>query len=217
MECKGVLACTLLAVASLAPAVIARHGGRQQAQNPTQAGARAGGDQVEVKTDRFSGVTTVTLKPQMVLDTPEHFITMSLEAKFGDGKIRDEADRAAEVLGEGAVVRFESQARVPTDFGDKELHFIVDGKRLKIGESAGGVSGLPSRDPRLRPGFTVLEAFVNALTAAQLRQIAGAGRVEMRLGRYEFTLSPGVLGNLREFAGEFKRHAPSGKLKGDRP
>jgi hypothetical protein len=217
MRFIGVLASSLLAIATLVTAVTARHGGRQQAQGPTQSGARAGGDQVEVKTDRFSGVTPVTLKPQTVLDTPDHFITMSLEAKFRDRKIRDEADRATEVLEEGALVRFESQAKGVTDFGDKELHFIIDGKRLKVGESAGGVSGLPSRDPRLKPGFAILEAFVNALTAAQLYEIAGAGRVEMRLGKYEFTLGPAVLGNLREFAGEFAKHAPSGKPKGKQP
>lgn len=174
-------------------------------------------DQVEVKTDRFSGVTTVRLKPQMILDTPDHFITMSLEAKFGDKKIRTEMDQAAEIMGEGAMIRFESQAKGKTDFGDQELHFIIDGKRLKVGESSGGVSNLPSRDPRLKPGFKVLESFVNTLTTAQLKQIAGGSRVEMRLGKYEFVLGSSVLGNLREFVSEFSRQAPSSKQKGNRP
>jgi hypothetical protein len=40
-------------------------------------------DQVEVKTDRFSGVTTVKLKPQAILDKPDHQMTIDIETKVG--------------------------------------------------------------------------------------------------------------------------------------
>lgn len=199
MKSLLMLACALMAV-----------GGSPFAQSQPN-------DQVEVKTDRFSEATTIKLKPQTILDTPDQFITMSLEAKFGDKKIRSEMDQAAEIMGEKAFVRFESQAKGTTDFGDKELHFIIDGKRLKVGESAATLLKLPGRDPELKPGFKSREIFTNGLSLAQMKQVAEGNRVEMRLGKYEMVLSPAVLGNLRAFVSEFIKHAPSSKLKEKRP
>ena len=49
-------------------------------------------DQVEVKTDRFSGVTTVKLKPQVILDKPDHQMTIDIETKVG-GKGRFESEK----------------------------------------------------------------------------------------------------------------------------
>jgi hypothetical protein len=193
------LACALLAV-----------GGSPFAQSQSN-------DQVEVKTDRFSEATTIKLKPQTILDTPDQLITMSLEAKFGDKKIRSEMDQAAEIMGEGATIRFKSQTKKPSDFGDRELHFIVDGKQVKVGESSGRISQFPADDPDLKPGFKIIESFVNTLDAAQLKQIAGGNRVEMRLGKFEFALNAAVLGNVREFVREFAKRAPSSKLKEKRP
>ena len=46
-------------------------------------------DQIEVKTDRFSGVTTVKLKPQVILDKPDHRLTISFETKLGEKKFSD--------------------------------------------------------------------------------------------------------------------------------
>ncbi|MGH9838018.1 MAG: hypothetical protein ACREEM_04465 [Blastocatellia bacterium] len=174
-------------------------------------------DQVEVKTDRFSEATTIKLKSQTILDTPDQFITMTLEAKFGDKKIRSEMDQAAEIMGEKAFVRFESQGKGVTDFGDKELRFIIDGKRLKVGESAATLLKLPGRDPELKPGFKSREIFTNGLSLAQMKQVAEGNHVEMRLGKYELVLSPAVLGNLRAFVNEFTKHASSSKLKEKRP
>jgi hypothetical protein len=37
------------------------------------------GDQIEVKTDRFSGVITAKLKPQVILDKPDHQMTIEIE------------------------------------------------------------------------------------------------------------------------------------------
>jgi hypothetical protein len=170
------------------------------------------GDQVEVKTDRFSEVTTIKLKPQTILDTADQVITMRLEAKFGDKKIRDTTDQVMEILDEKAMVWFESFANVPTDFGDQELHFIVDGKRLKIGESSGGT---PGRSPK--PPYRSLKTFVNSLDTGELKQLAAGKHVEMRLGKYDFVLNSAVLEHLREFVREFTKYAPSSKLKERRP
>src|SRR5262249_21240166 len=200
-----VLVCSFLVAGSL----FAQQGNKSQQTSATG----TGGGQVEVETDRFSEVTTVKLKPQLILDTPDHFITMRLEATLGDKKIRSEMEMAHMLATEGAMIWFESQAKIPTDFGDRELHFIVDGKRLKIGESTEELLNSIGKDPDLKPGFKVHELFGNGLNTDQLKQIASSNRVEMRLGKYEFVLSPLVLGNWREFVREFVKHAPSTKFK----
>ena len=43
-------------------------------------------DQIEVKTDRFSGVTTVKLKPQVILDKPDQRLTIEITAKLGENE-----------------------------------------------------------------------------------------------------------------------------------
>jgi hypothetical protein len=186
---------------------------QQRDKSPQAATPGSAGGQVEVKTDRFSEATTINLKPQMILDTPDHFITMRLEAKFGDKKTRDTTDQVMEILDEKATVWFESQAKIMTDFGDQELHFIIDGNHLKAGKSSGGVSRLPMKDPELKPGFKIREVFVNSLDTDELKQLAAGKHVEMRLGKYECTLNPAVLENIREFVREFTKYAPSSKLK----
>jgi hypothetical protein len=39
-----------------------------------------------VKTDRFSGVTTVKLKPQVILDKPDQRLTIEITAKLGENE-----------------------------------------------------------------------------------------------------------------------------------
>jgi len=201
-----IVSCALLSVAAIANGAYTQ---AQQGDKSSQAAAPASaGGQVEVQTDRFSEVTTIKLKPQTILDTPDQSITMRLEAKFGDKKIRDTTDQVMEILDEKAMVWFESFANVPTDFGDKELHFIIDGKRLKIGESSGGTP-----DQSTKSTYRSLKTFVNILDTDELKPLAAGKQVEMRLGKYEFTLTPAVLENLREFVREFTKYAPSSKLK----
>lgn len=175
------------------------------------------GDQVESKTDRFSNVTIIRLKPQVLLEKPGHLITMSLDAKFGGKVATDQAGQAAEILAEKAFVRFESQASINTDFGDKQLHFVIDGKPMNVGESAGTLVKLTGKDPDLKPGFKYRELFTNTLDLNRLKAIANGKRVEMRLGNYQFELSPEVLSNIRAFTTECTRYAASGKLKGRQP
>lgn len=175
--------------------------------------------QVEVNKDRFSGDVTVKLKPQMILDKPDQFIKMSMEAKF-PGKRPDPDEvvaRTVEALQESAMISFESQAKIVTDFGDQELHFLTDGKPLNKGKASGGVLTLGGRDPDLKPEYKIREVFHSSLSTKEMYQIARSNRVEIRLGKYEFTLTPAALDNFRDFVREFAKHAPSGKLKGKRP
>jgi hypothetical protein len=185
----------------------------QGSQSQTTLAAGAQSDQVEVKTDRYSEATTVKLKPQLILDTPDHFITMRLEAKFGDQKLRDEAEVAAAIMSESAFVYFESQSKIPTDFGDKELHFIVDGRRIKAGESSYSLFKLPGPDPALKPGFKNRESLTNALKTEDLKKFASGRRVEMRLGKYEFVLTSSVMTALQTFVHEYVKHALSTKYR----
>src|SRR6266508_5664429 len=77
--------------------------------------AKSTSDQIEVKTDRFSGVTTVKLKPQVLLDKPDHQLTTDLETKLGEkGQLDFEKDDVK------AEVWFRSQSKDPVDFGDQE-------------------------------------------------------------------------------------------------
>src|SRR5262249_35122217 len=71
--------------------------------------------QVEVETDRFSGKTTVKLKPQVLLDSPEHKLTMVIQ-------------NHDEFIG----IRFDSMSKDYIIFGDRALWFIVDGKSARI-------------------------------------------------------------------------------------
>lgn len=164
--------------------------------------------EVEVKTDRFSQATVIKLKPQKLLDTPDQLITLELEAKFENKKFIDEFDMTAAVLNEKASVRFESFDNAVTDFGDRELHFIVDGKRISVGESS---RGIPDRSDN--PNYKTSKSFFNYLKTDQLKQLADGKNVEMRLGKYEFTLNSAVLDNVRGFVREYTNFAPSGRLK----
>src|SRR5262245_49614013 len=53
-------------------------------------------DQIEIKEDRFSGVTTVLLKPQVILDKPDHQLTIEIKTKLGEkGQLDSEKDDVA--------------------------------------------------------------------------------------------------------------------------
>ena len=192
----------------------------QQNDKAQQSPARdSQNDQVEVNKDRFSGDVRVKLKPQMVLDKSDQFIKMSMEAKI-PGKRPDSDDvvgRTVEVLQESATISFESQAKIVTDFGDQELHFLTDGKPLNKGKASGGVLTLGGRDSDLKPEYKIRKVFYSSLSTEEMYQIARSNRVEIRLGKYEFTLTPAALGNFRDFVREFAKYAPSRKLKEKRP
>jgi hypothetical protein len=176
----------------------------KQGSNPSPS-ATARTDHVEIKNDRFSGETTITLKPQVILEAPDRLITMSLEAKIRPKRIEDVVAEVMRAIDEMVLVRFEAQAKSISVAGDTELHFIIDGKRLKVVESARAVLKFGGPDPSLKPGFRSRELFSNGLTVAQLSQVAKGHAVEMRLGQYEMTIPPSVLSNFQHFLGEFRR------------
>jgi hypothetical protein len=175
------------------------------AQNNKSAGndGKSGG-QVEVETDRFSGNVTVTMKPQTLIDTPELQLTIGLKYRL-DKKKLEESPILVEEL---ASVALKSSVKDSVDYGDRELHFLVDGARL-----AGRRTSSNSADPLLsekddkgrRPDFT----FFSTLDLSQVERLAAGKKVEVRLGAIETALSPATLAAIRDFAREFADHAPT--------
>ncbi|MCI0389853.1 MAG: hypothetical protein MOB07_13980 [Acidobacteria bacterium] len=177
--------------------------------------ASGAGNQVEVKTDRFSGKTTIKLKPQTLIDTPEHKLTMEMLYEVNP----KEAAESRVLLEEMAGASFHSHSTKYVDFGDRELHFIIDGKQLAIGKASERIKSpvliLSNKDERGRVPYSSLSS---ALSISQVEEIAIGKRVEMRLGKIELTLNQATLDSIREFAREFANYAPTrSKKKGTKP
>jgi len=154
-------------------------------------------DQVEVKTDRFSGVTTVKLKPQMILDKPDHQMTIEIETKLGEkGKLDFEKDDVA------AKVWFRSLYKGSVDFGDQELHLLIDGKPLNHGKISGGDAEATDENMRKQRGFRLSTFFVAIFNRRDLEQLGKAKNIEMRLGSIEPLLSQPVVSILRDYANQ---------------
>jgi hypothetical protein len=155
--------------------------------------ARSTSDQIEVKTDRFSGVTIVRLKPQVVLDKPEHQLTIRSETKLGDKKSHE-----WEMGTVSAYVWLESHYNRSVDYGDRELHFIIDGKPLEIGRITGG----SPTESTLKPAFKIMASFVSIFNRSKLEQISNGKRIEMRFGTVEVTLGQPIVTALREYTSQ---------------
>lgn len=150
-------------------------------------------DQIEVKEDRFSGVATVKLRPQIILDKPEHQLTMGIETKLGDKKSFE-----WEMGTVAAYARIESHYNRSVDYGDQELHLIIDGKPLNLDKAAGGT---PS-ESTLKPSFRSMASFVTIIDRSGLEQIGRGKHIEMRFGAIEVTLGQPVAAALREYANQ---------------
>lgn len=164
-------------------------------QGADKGAASSTNEQIEVKTDRFSNVTTVTLKPQAILDTPDHIITIEIKTKLGEKKFSDLERQMVE-----AYVDLESQSKSPVDFGDQELHFIINGQPLNLGETKLNVDAYASRTGELKPGFKIREYGVQIFDRPTLERLSKANRIEMRFGSIEPKLSNQLIATLREYA-----------------
>src|SRR5262245_39131147 len=157
--------------------------------------AKSTSDQIEVKTDRFSGVTTVKLKPQVILDKPDHQMTIDIETKLGEkGQLDFERDDVK------AETRFRSFYKGPVDFGDQELHLLIDGQPLDLGKTPGGDPEATDENMRRQRGFRISTFFVAILDRRVLEQLSRATRIEMRLGSIELMPGHPEVAILREYA-----------------
>jgi hypothetical protein len=193
-------------VSTISPALIAlclTFGAFAQSNNSAGNDGKSGG-QVEVETDRFSGNVTVTMKPQTLIDTPELQLTIELKYRL-DKKKLEESPILVEEL---ASVTLNTSVKDSVDYGDRELHFLVDGARL-AGHKTSSDRAHPllsePDDKGRRPNFT----FFSTLNLSQVERLAAGKKVEMRLGLIETALSPATLAAIRDFAREFAAHAPT--------
>ena len=191
---RPILVCALMFVIVGSIFFVRGQEGQQEMKGASQTSdAKSTSDQIEVKNDRFSGVTTVKLKPQVVLDKPEHQLTIRSETKLGDKKSHE-----WEMGTVSAYVWLESHYNRSVDYGDRELHFIIDGKPLDIGRITGG----SPTESTLKPAFKIMASFVSIFNRSKLEQISNGKRIEMRFGTVEVTLGQPVVTALREYAGQ---------------
>jgi hypothetical protein len=139
---------------------------------------RAG--QIETQRDRFSDTTAVKLNMLYLFKRPSHKLAISLEAKV-DPKNPDK---------DTVFANFSSYTQDLYDFGDRELHFLVDGDRVSLGTAKRGI-------PAILPGTP--ETLFIGIPLTDLDRIAGGKKVEMRLGSIECAISDETLSVLREF------------------
>ena len=191
---RPILVCALMFVIVGSIFFVRGQEGQQELKGASQTSdAKSTSDQIEVKNDRFSGVTTVKLKPQVVLDKPEHQLTIRSETKLGDKKSHE-----WEMGTVSAYVWLESHYNRSVDYGDRELHFIIDGKPLDIGRITGG----SPTESTLKPAFKIMASFVSIFNRSKLEQISNGKRIEMRFGTVEVTLGQPAVTALREYAGQ---------------
>jgi hypothetical protein len=142
-------------------------------------------------------VTTVKLKPQVILDKPDQRLTIEITAKLGEKKIYDyQKDEIR------AIANFESQSKAAVSYGDRELHFMVAGAPLNLGKVDIEVDPYAGRYNRLQPGFKIRETFLKIFDRAALELFSKADRVEARLGPIEVALDQSLSALLREYSNQ---------------
>jgi hypothetical protein len=194
---RQILVCALLFVIAGSIFFVSGQGSQQEKKSAAQiSDAKPASDQIEVKTDRFSGMITVKLKPLVILDKPDHLLTIDIETKLGE-KVRFESEKE-EVKAESW---FRSQATHLVDFGDQELHFLIDEKPLDIGRAMGSLDVGVDKS-KLKPGFRSSQSFVSIFSRSDLERFRNARRIDMRLGSIELTLSQSEVAILREYANQ---------------
>ena len=170
---------------------------RQEKGGAQSADSRQANDQIEIKEDRFSGVTTVLLKPQVIMDKPDHQLTIEIKTKLGEkGQLNFEKDDVA------AEVKFRSLYKESVDFGDQELHFLIDGKPLNHGRISGGDAEATDENMRKQRGYKLSTFFVAIFNRSELEQLSKAKNIEMRLGSIKPTLGQPVVSILRDYANQ---------------
>jgi hypothetical protein len=175
--------------------------GQEHSQNERAASQGAvKGVPIEVKTDRFTKVTTVSLKSQKLVDKADVFLTMEIETKLGQKGQEKEM-----VI---AFIKLELQSKDPLFPDIKELNFLVDDQPLSAGKAKFDLDRLADINGELKPGFKFREfASSLAFDRPALELISKANRIEMQIGPIETTFSNTLVASLREYATEvLKQH-----------
>jgi hypothetical protein len=138
--------------------------------------------QIETNTDKFSGTTTIKLKPQTVLKDQETELAIGLNAKVGgtDAKRKIGID----FIGHTSV-KLEAVSLI-------YLYIAVDGESIK--------ERLYCTDARRPKDITLTaQGCYSAISGEELSKIAAGKTVEMKFGQFEIKFTPELLGLLREY------------------
>jgi hypothetical protein len=147
---------------------------------------------VETKSDRLSGVTTIVMNPQDVIDNRD--LTLWMSSKYRTG---------GEASGKTVYMNFEGESAVQLDFSDRRLYFLADGMSVSSDLFlCGAVRGL-----RTKLEISNCKADMSPL---RLNQIAESKRVEMNFGTYELEIKPPLLAALRQFMNQVKAYTKDG-------
>jgi len=184
---KSGIVCFLFIIGSII--VVSGHA-RQE-----RAASQASNDQIEVTTDRFSKKTTLVLKPQALIDKPDHFVTLTIKTEL------EKADNPREKASMFSRLYLFSQAKVPPDFGTSGPRFLANDKPLTI--ESGTIETYPTsleskyyiiKNLRIKRAYTYL------VFEPSFKDLSKADTVEMKLGSFELKLSQPITANLREYA-----------------
>ncbi len=156
-------------------------------------GERLAQTSIEVTRDDFSGATLVRLREVTIVNQPDHALTLTVETK-----VNDTSPEARMLSYEpSALLHFTSFSTPSRDFGDYELHFLVDGKPIRVGRVP---NSPPFRNPDESARVLVIgRTLTSGLRMPDLRRLAAGREVRMRLGSIETELSSDVLSSLRSF------------------
>ncbi len=174
------MACACLVVAAMSASV----------SGQSDAPKRRASDNTQVKDDPFSGAATITLPPQTIVNDVSIHLVMTAEAKI----LGSDPERGVRPQDDNATVTFTSRTPAGFDFGDSQLHFLVDGEPVRIGYAG---LGRPVRtsDKILR----VSEKIVTVAPLTKLQRVASGSDVHMRLGQLKVPVEAKVLSALRRF------------------
>jgi hypothetical protein len=149
------------------------------------------GGAVERKDDRFTGESTVTLKPQEIATgAPGQRLKVALEYK-----IKPRRGPGQSVIPEMVNVVFTSAAPARVYERDPELVFLIGGERVRPVPAA-----VHDDYSRLSTDKVLTQTVFTGMTEGTLRRISRAKEVEMKLGGTEVRLSQEVLSAFRSFA-----------------
>lgn len=139
---------------------------------------------IEVKYDKFKDKTTVTLMLEVSVKlVPKEDLVFGSASAFDGKKPTSIPDKH--------VFTFISNSKLKQYEFYNSLIILADDERIKLGNATSYIPGKSDFEPS--------EIMIYTLTSENLKKIVGAKKVEMQLGKTEFTLTEPQLEAIKEF------------------
>lgn len=145
------------------------------------AGASANDKNIVVQTDKFTGKTTVTMKPMNIASFQLGFVNLSLSAC----SLNDQPKPAA------LIIYSYSGSWQFLDGAD--VYLLADGERVDLGHFV-------STKGTIDTSAWLSETIAAPVDRSVLGKIASAKKVELKIGRYEAKLNAKAIERIRAFA-----------------